>query len=256
MSNSSQDSRNGAPEIPNLVQSLALSLTGADSFRAENSRGMGGPRLFGGQVIAQALLAAYGTVTDRPCHSLHAYFVRPGSPTTPIDFNVERVREGTSFTTRRVTAVQDGEQILNLSASFQVPEEGLTHQSEMPAAPPAESLPEGNFGPPVPAGSGDGPFSLMRPIEMRQVNPRSFTEPDVSPPHKSMWIRTPSLAGKPLRDHHVALAFASDMNVLETAMRPAWTDLVHAGIPIRQPRPCAVAAPAVRFFAVASVRAR
>jgi len=90
------------------------------------------PRIFGGQVIAQALLAAYETVTDRVCHSLHAYFIRPGDPRIPIIYEVDRARDGASFTTRRVIAIQNGRQIFNMAASFQQPEGGVEHQDAMP----------------------------------------------------------------------------------------------------------------------------
>src|ERR1051325_10072640 len=97
-------------------------------------------RIYGGQVIAQSLLAAYQTVEDRVCHSLHCYFIRPGDPNIPIIFEVDRSRDGGSFTTRRVIAVQHGQQIFNLAASFQVAEDGFEHQSDMPAAPAPDEV--------------------------------------------------------------------------------------------------------------------
>ena len=100
-------------------------------------------RVFGGQVIGQALVAAYRTVENRLCHSLHAYFIRPGDPTTPILYEVDRARDGRSFATRRVVAIQHGEQIFNMAASFHVAEEGFRHQSAMPAVPtPADLMSE------------------------------------------------------------------------------------------------------------------
>src|SRR5256714_4191566 len=98
------------------------------------------PRVFGGQVAGQALVAAGRTVEDKSVHSLHAYFLRPGDPTIPIIYEVDRIRDGKSFTTRRVVAIQRGEPIFNLQASFHVEEEGFDHQAEMPDAPPPESL--------------------------------------------------------------------------------------------------------------------
>src|SRR3569833_3006465 len=99
-------------------------------------------RIFGGQVIAQSLLAAYETVEDRVCHSLHCYFIRPGDPTEPIVFEVDRSRDGGSFTTRRVIAIQHGQQIFNLAASFMEVQDGFEHQAEMPKVKSWEELPD------------------------------------------------------------------------------------------------------------------
>ena len=110
-------------------------------FRGMTS-GRDGPRIFGGHVIAQSLMAAYETVEDRICHSLHCYFIRPGDPSIPILYDVDRSRDGASFTTRRVTAIQHGQQIFNLAASFQVHEEGFEHQAAMPDVPPPDDLPD------------------------------------------------------------------------------------------------------------------
>src|SRR5436305_5989704 len=121
-------------EIERLTETLQLERIEVNLFRgttADNSPG----RIFGGQVIGQSLLAAYETVEDRICHSLHCYFIRSGDPTVPIIFEVDRSRDGGSFTTRRVIAVQHGQQIFNLAASFQVAEEGLEHHLPMPKAP-------------------------------------------------------------------------------------------------------------------------
>ena len=117
------------PEI--LTETLALERIEVNTFRGV-SPDDGPGRIFGGQVIAQSLLAAYETVEDRICHSLHCYFIRPGDPRIPILFEVDRSRDGGSFTTRRVIAVQNGKQIFNLAASFQTPEPGFEHQAPMP----------------------------------------------------------------------------------------------------------------------------
>src|SRR5215467_10713414 len=97
-------------------------------------------RIFGGQVVAQALSAAYRTVEGRICHSLQSYFIRPGDPTIPVLYQVERSRDGKSFATRRVIAIQHGEQIFNMACSFQIPEQGYEHQSEMPETVPPEKV--------------------------------------------------------------------------------------------------------------------
>lgn len=209
---------------PSLLDSLALERIERNLYRGTSQSGFGGPRIFGGHVIAQALLAAYETVSDRACHSLHAYFVRAGDPRIPILYSVDRSRDGASFTTRRVTAIQNGEQILNLAASFQVAEKGPEHQAAMPQAPAPETLSDEMQGPPP----GTDPamekrmreFARLRPVEMRQVQPQNFTNPVKMEPSKIVWLRARGPVGPEPRLQHAALAFASDMNLLETAMRP------------------------------------
>ena len=114
-----------------LIGQLSLEPIELNMFRGLTTN-TGQPRVFGGQVIAQALMAASRTVEGRFCHSLHGYFLRPGDPNLPIIYDVDRIRDGKSFTTRRVVAIQKGEAIFNMSASFQVAEVGLSHQAEMP----------------------------------------------------------------------------------------------------------------------------
>src|ERR1700743_1270242 len=126
-------------EVENITETLALEPIDMNLFRGMTS-GRDGPRIFGGHVIAQSLMAAYETVEDRVCHSLHCYFIRPGDPAIPILFEVDRSRDGGSFTTRRVIAVQHGQQIFNLAPSFQVDEQGYEHQSEMPDAPAPDEV--------------------------------------------------------------------------------------------------------------------
>src|SRR5436190_19188087 len=117
-----------------LTETLQLERIEENLFRGTTPDASPG-RIFGGQVIAQSLLAAYETVPERVCHSLHCYFIRPGDPTVPIVFEVDRSRDGGSFTTRRVIAVQHGKQIFNLPASFKDPEQGFEHQTSMPPGP-------------------------------------------------------------------------------------------------------------------------
>src|SRR5690349_12808960 len=118
-----------------LVETLRLERLEVNLFRGTRPEEESRERIYGGQVIAQSLLAAYQTVEDRVCHSLHCYFIRPGDPNIPIVFEVDRSRDGGSFTTRRVVAVQHGKQIFNLAASFKDPEEGFNHQAAMPEGP-------------------------------------------------------------------------------------------------------------------------
>ena len=178
-------------------------------------------RSFGGQVIAQALMAAIKTVPeDRPAHSLHGYFMRPGDATAPVLYQVERDRDGGSFTTRRVVAVQNGKPILNLAASFQGFEPGLTHQDDMPDVPP----PEGLKTEPELAEEAEGELPeqfvkwlrIPRPVEIRPVTLRPPF--DRSPRRdQSFWFRVPGHIGANPGLHRAALAFASDFGLLGTA---------------------------------------
>jgi acyl-CoA thioesterase-2 len=151
-------------------------------------------RVFGGQVAAQALVAAGRTVdADRPVHSLHAYFLRPGDPTIPIVFEVDRIRDGHSFTTRRVVAIQHGRAIFNLQASFQIVETGPDHSAEMPAVPGPDELPSyreriesslDRFGPATTEW-----LIRERPIESRPVDDPHWIKPAPRPPAQDVWIR-------------------------------------------------------------------
>jgi acyl-CoA thioesterase-2 len=192
----------------NLIETLALERIEVNLFRgtAPDNRG---PRIFGGHVIAQALLAAYETVEERVCHSLHCYFIRPGDPTVPILYEVDRARDGRTFTTRRVTAIQRGQQIFNLASSFQVPEEGLEHQDPMPDVPKPDILPPDRR-------TGD----WGRPIDMRPVDLQDFATPRIGPPFQNIWMRAAEPLGDGVALNQALIAYASDMSFLSTAMRP------------------------------------
>jgi acyl-CoA thioesterase-2 len=181
--------------------------------------------VFGGLVIAQALVAAARTVEDRTPHSLHCYFLLPGDPSAPIIYDVERLRDGRSFTTRRCVAIQHGSPIFTLSASFQVAETGLEHAIAMPAVPRPEDLPSEadlmqRYGAHLPAGVRRY-LERERPLELRPVDPSRYLKrpgeaaPD---PIQSVWIR----ASAPLPDdpavHRAVLAYLSDMTLLDTAL--------------------------------------
>src|SRR6267154_1940507 len=127
--------------LDDLVKVMTLERLELDLFRGE-SRDIGSPQVFGGQVLGQALTAATATVEDRMVHSLHAYFLRRGDFKAPIVYEVDRARDGNHFSTRRVVAIQHGAQIFNMSASFQADEAGLEHQLSMPDVPPPDGLPE------------------------------------------------------------------------------------------------------------------
>jgi acyl-CoA thioesterase-2 len=191
-----------------LVGALALERIEVNLFRGTAPAGQG-PRIFGGHVIGQALLAAYATVEGRICHSLHCYFIRPGDPSIPILYEVDRARDGRTFTTRRVTAIQHGEQIFNLAASFQVEEEGLEHQDPIPPVPRPEDLPEDARN-----------REWMRPIEMRPVDLQDFADPRPGPPFQNIWMRATAPLGDDLALNQALIAYASDMSFLSTSMRP------------------------------------
>lgn len=178
-------------------------------------------RIFGGQVVAQALMAAYKTVGDKVCHSLQSYFIRPGDPSIPVLYQVERSRDGKSFATRRVIAIQKGEQIFNMACSFQTQEAGYEHQSEMPT--PAYSPEEvGKF---VEAWIKSQPEENTRwlrnaPIEMRAIDPVDVSNPKPKPPQQMVWLRARSDAGDDIALNQAFLAYSSDYSLLGTAMRP------------------------------------
>jgi len=177
-------------------------------------------RIFGGQVVAQALTAAYKTVEGRICHSLQSYFIRPGDPTRPVLYQVERSRDGHSFATRRVLAIQKGEQIFNMACSFQLPEQGFEHQSEIPdSATPDEALKD------VEAMIARQPPEATRwisqsPIDMRGIDPVDVTAPVVKPAHQMVWLRAKKDLGDDIALNQCLLAYASDYSLLGTAMRP------------------------------------
>ena len=185
-------------------------------------------RVFGGQVAAQALIAAGRTVgdgrgRDRPVHSLHAYFLRPGDPRIPILYQVDRIRDGRSFTTRRVAAVQHGEAIFHLSASFHVHEEGVNHQTPMPVVPDPEVLPTWAEAMAPHADVLGEWLTRPRPIDVRHVGEPIRTTPAQGvqrPPVHQMWLRADGkLPDEPLM-HACLVAYASDMTLLDTIMLP------------------------------------
>ncbi len=209
-----------APE--NLIDTLALERIEVNLFRGV-SRDQHG-RIFGGLVIGQALMAAYKTVEGRHCHSLHCYFIRPGDPSVPILYEVDRARDGRTFTTRRVTAIQHGEQIFNLAASFQVPEEGVEHQEPMPHVPTPDQLaPEREIRramlEKMPAAMREAALR-PRPIDLRPVDPQDFMAPTVRSSTQDVWMRAVAPLGDDVAVNHCVIAYASDMSFLSTSMRP------------------------------------
>lgn len=209
--------------LAELLKLLDLERLEDNLFRGQ-SRDIGAPQVFGGQVLGQALVAASRTVDGRQVHSLHAYFLRRGDVNAPIIFEVDRSRDGGSFTSRRVVAIQHGQQILTMSASFQNVEQGLDHQAPMPPAPPPEGLRD--IGELNAAVADRVPerlqcfFRHQRPFEIRPVDPPDYLDPVKRAAQRQVWFR----AVAPLPDdqplHRCLLAYVSDYHLLETSTLP------------------------------------
>lgn len=206
-----------------LLAHLTLERLEENLYRGE-SRDIGGLSVFGGQVLGQALFAATRTVENREAHSLHAYFLRPGDKKTPIVYEVDRIRDGKSYATRRVVAIQHGKPIFNMSASFQVKEEGIEHQFEMPKVPAPEGLP--NLTELARQTLAEAPeklsrfLSWQRPIEFRPVQPTHPLHPEPAPPFREIWMRANVALPDDPAMHKILLAYASDFSLLGTAMLP------------------------------------
>jgi acyl-CoA thioesterase-2 len=208
----------GSP-LDELVDLLDLEAIEVNIFRGR-SPGESRQRVFGGQVAGQALVAAGRTVpAERAVHSLHAYFLRPGDPTVPIVYEVDRIRDGRSFTTRRVVAVQHGKAIFNLSASFHIDEGGAQHQEEMPAAPDPESLPTMAERMREAGVAEDAFWSRPRPIDVRHVSTPVWLDP--AQPHVSrqmVWMRADGSLGDNQLMHVCVMTYASDMTLLDSLL--------------------------------------
>lgn len=209
--------------VSELIDLLELERLEDNLYRGQ-SRDIGTKYVFGGQVLGQALSAAQRTVEGRNVHSLHAYFLRAGDIAAPIIYHVERSRDGKSFSTRRVTAIQHGQQIFGLAASFQVDEPGVEHQISMPAVPTPselESAPEID-----PATLSHMPAKLQRwmaskgPFEFRHVYPRDELKPPKRPPYQHVWMRLTERIGDAPELHRAMLAYASDFHLIGTATLP------------------------------------
>jgi acyl-CoA thioesterase-2 len=181
-------------------------------------------RVFGGQVLGQALVAAGRTVENRVCHSLHAYFLVAGDPKVPILYEVDRSRDGSSFSARRVVAIQHGRQIFNMSVSFQIVEPGLEHQIDAPVVPGPDDLPsEDDFrrqmADKIPADYREH-FLRPRPIELRPVDRADIFAPQKRPPRQSVWVRATGALPDDIALNQCILAYASDMTLLDTSLLP------------------------------------
>lgn len=222
-----------APENPTAMETLLSTLDlepiEVDIFRGRSPQ-VGWQRVFGGQVIAQALMAAQRTVDrERLVHSLHAYFMRPGDPSVPIIYQVERIRDGSSFNTRRVVAIQHGKAIFALSASFQIEEPGFEHQIVMPDVPAPETLmDEREIAKRYLANAPEAIrkyWGRERPIEIRPVSLTHYFSDKKLDPVQHIWVR----ANGPVPDDRYCqasvLAYISDMTLLDTSLYPHGTSI-------------------------------
>ena len=207
--------------VDDLIELLDLEAIEVNIFRG-TSPDVDAQRVFGGQVAGQALVAAARTVgDDRSVHSLHAYFLRPGDPTVPILYEVDRIRDGRSFTTRRVVAIQHGKAIFNLQASFHVHEEGLEHEDPMPLdiAPP-DQLPDfRQRWEPWADMLGDW-YLRDRPIDTRTVDWQPLDRTRPLPAYQHVWLRADGVLPDDPVLHACILTYASDMTLLDTTLLP------------------------------------
>jgi acyl-CoA thioesterase-2 len=211
--------------LEELVEQLTLERIEQNLFRGQ-SQDLGWGTVFGGQVLGQALSAATQTVPpERQVHSLHAYFLRPGNVSKPIVYDVDEIRDGSSFTTRRVVAIQSGRAIFNLAASFQKREPGFVHQAPMPDAPEPLSVPteqerllgQGERVPPYLREQ----LQVERPFELRAVEmPDDLVTPSPLPPARRVWMRAVGALPDQPALHAALLAYASDFGFVSTALQP------------------------------------
>ena len=213
--------RAGSSDAPlaRLLESLDLDALDRDLFLGDPGKGEG--RLFGGMVAAQCVMAAGRTVpSERRLHSLHSYFLRPGRHDQPIRMVVERIRDGRSFTTRRVQAYQAGEAIFSMSASFALPEEGISHQDAMPETPPPEGLPEWEETRARMLGVPKRSLTHSNAVELRMVDPPPFAPGEISPAYQRSWMRVCGTLPEDPLVHTALLVYATDRTLLMTAARP------------------------------------
>lgn len=209
--------------LDGLVTLLDLEELEVNIFRGQSPKEER-QRVFGGQVAGQALVAAGRTVEASVVHSLHAYFLRPGDPTIPILYEVDRIRDGKSFTTRRVVAIQHGRAIFHLSASFQHPEPGVEHMAAMPPAPEPETLQTflERMQPHLENANEELRRWILRerPIDVREVEPVNEFAPEKRPPQQLVWVRADGRLPDDLLLHQCVMAYASDMSLLDTTTLP------------------------------------
>lgn len=209
--------------LTNLLNLLTLEPIGTDRYLGQ-SQDLGFRNLFGGHVLGQSLVAATNSCDGLGVHSLHAYFIRAGNTQSPIEYQVDRIRDGRSFSVRRITAIQDNSPILIMSASFQAPESGFEHQIAMPDVPPPESLQselelaravKDRIPEPI-----REQFTSERPIEIRQVDPVNPFKPEKKSPERYAWFRAVGAMPSSPTLNKCLLAYASDFGLMATCMRP------------------------------------
>ncbi len=212
--------------VQELVDLLDLEVLDDHLFRGL-SRDLGGRSVYGGQVVSQALVAGTRTVPEGVIHSLHAYFLRPGDMNDPIIYEVDPVRDGHSFTTRRVQAIQHGQVILTMIASFQKTEQGYEHQRAMPDVPLPEYLPSDRDSRQKLLEETRNPSARVRQLltqdilfDVRHVNPLVFFDHAPTPPQTAFWFRTVDRLPDDELIHRAVLAYASDFGPLSTSLRP------------------------------------
>jgi acyl-CoA thioesterase-2 len=209
--------------LQDLLALLELEPLEDNLFRGQ-SRDIGTPQVFGGQVLGQALAAASRTVTGRSVHSLHAYFLQRGDVAAPIIYEVDRARDGGSFSSRRVVAIQHGAQIFNLAASFQVPEAGLEHQATMPVVPHPDQLVDiielaGARRAELPARMQRF-LAYRRPFIVKPVEPGQFLAPEKLEPVKHVWMKAAARLPDDDLVHQALFAYISDYELIGTATLP------------------------------------
>lgn len=224
------------PVLQELVELLRLERIEHNLFRGQ-SQDLGWGAIFGGQVLGQALSAAAQTVPEeRPVHSLHGYFLRQGDASRPVVYDVDCIRDGKSFTTRRVVAIQNGRAIFNMAASFQRIEPGYDHAADMPEAPGPEGLASEHdlakrFADQIPE-KMRRMVTAERPIEFRPVDPHNPLRPVVQPPCRQVWFRAADLLPDDPSLHRYLLAYASDFYFLSTAMHPHAVSVMMPGMQV------------------------
>lgn len=221
------------PVLADLLQLLTLERIEDNIFRGE-SRDIGSPQVFGGQVLGQALTAASYTIADRTVHSLHAYFLRAGDVNAPIVYDVDRARDGKTFSNRRVVAIQHGRQIFNMTASFQHPEEGLEHSADMPDVPGPEGLDDQRVM--TTRAAQDLPEKLRRyltqerPFVFRACESIDLLTPKKAAPIRHVWLKSVDTLGDDPDLHRKLLAYVSDYQLLTTSMLPHGVRFEHGNV--------------------------
>ena len=210
--------------LDDLSALLKLEVIEQGIYRGQ-SQDLGLPALFGGQVMGQALSAAQETIEEgRYIHSLHSYFLRPGDPKKPVIYDVENIRDGKSFSTRRIKAIQNGKAIFYMTASFQQPEQGFDHQDIMPDVVGPDALP--SYSDFIRENSQHlhesirGIFLAEKPIEIRPVEQYNWITPEKMPAKCQMWIKANGKLPDDLRIHTYLLAYTSDFHFLPTSLMP------------------------------------